>query len=115
MRGFGAAAVCASAVIDGIMASSSGRPTATPAPRRKVRRERCFFVMYIATPQADLKVGLYRLFGCRFPHLKRRALHNPHHDRREAIVVAGSVAHDLPHGRHVVVLDASTESIRHKL
>src|SRR4026207_2385227 len=49
MRGFGAAAGCARAVIDGIMASSSGRPTTTPAPRKNVRRERCFFVMNITT------------------------------------------------------------------
>ena len=35
IRGFGAAAVCASTVHAGTMASRSGNPTATPAPRRK--------------------------------------------------------------------------------
>src|SRR5215831_484996 len=41
----GFAAVWASAVPAGIIPSSSGRPTATPAPRRKVRREMNFLVM----------------------------------------------------------------------
>src|SRR6185503_19024935 len=45
MCGFGLAAVWARAVQAGIIASRSGRPTVTPAPRRNVRRERCFFVM----------------------------------------------------------------------
>src|SRR4029453_4122336 len=44
MRGFGFAAVWASTVHAGTIASRNGRPTATPAPRRKVRRERCFLV-----------------------------------------------------------------------
>src|SRR6187401_2144840 len=42
--GVGLAAVCASAVPAGIIASSSGRPIAAPSPRRTVRRVRCFFV-----------------------------------------------------------------------
>ena len=43
-RGFTAAAVFASAVPAGIIASSSGRAMAAPAPLSIVRRERCFFV-----------------------------------------------------------------------
>jgi hypothetical protein len=53
--GFGLAAVWASAVQAGIIASNKGRPTVTPAPRRNVRRERCFFVMnmtvYLSTTE----------------------------------------------------------------
>src|ERR1051325_7937929 len=50
MRGEGFAAVCDKAVDAGIMASNNGSPTATPAPRRNVRRERCFFVMNMVAP-----------------------------------------------------------------
>ena len=38
------AAVCASAVRAGIIASSSGRPIVAPRPRSTVRRVRCFLV-----------------------------------------------------------------------
>jgi hypothetical protein len=44
MRIFGVAAVCASAVAAGIIASSSGNASVTPAPRNTVRRLRCLFV-----------------------------------------------------------------------
>src|SRR5512143_3755481 len=43
-RRVGLAAVWASAVPAGIMASSKGRATVAPMPRRKVRRCKCFFV-----------------------------------------------------------------------
>ena len=39
------AAVCASAVPPGIIASSTGSASVTPAPCRNVRRWMCFFVM----------------------------------------------------------------------
>ncbi len=41
---FGAAAVAASAVRAGIIASSSGSASVAPTPRSTVRRDRCFFV-----------------------------------------------------------------------
>ena len=44
-RVFGFAGVCASAVIAGTIASSTGSPTAAPMPRRNVRRGREVFVM----------------------------------------------------------------------
>jgi hypothetical protein len=47
MRGFGAAAVCASAVAAGIIAPSNGSPIVAPPPFSKVLRDRCFFVMNI--------------------------------------------------------------------
>src|SRR5580658_1276440 len=49
-RGLGVAAVCARAVEAGIIASRSGSARVAPAPRRTVRRERCFFVMNIGAP-----------------------------------------------------------------
>ena len=45
----GAAAVCASAVPAGTIASSSGSASVTPAPCRNVRRGMCLFVMNIMT------------------------------------------------------------------
>src|SRR3984957_15539362 len=46
-RVFGFAAVLLSKVCAGIMESSNGNASATPAPRRSVRREMCFLVMNI--------------------------------------------------------------------
>src|SRR2546422_8562558 len=43
----GLAAVCASGVAAGTIDSRKGKAMVTPAPRRNVRRERCFFVMNI--------------------------------------------------------------------
>jgi len=40
----GLAAVCASAVMAGTIASSSGSDSVTPAPRRNVRRGMCFLL-----------------------------------------------------------------------
>src|SRR5262249_21779733 len=46
-RRMGAAAVSASGVIAGTIASRSGSATAAPIPRNNVRRSRCFFVRNI--------------------------------------------------------------------
>src|SRR4051794_33051251 len=48
-RRTGLAGVAANAVMLGIMASSRGSASEAPAPRRKVRRGRAFFVTIIAT------------------------------------------------------------------
>ena len=45
--GVGAAAVCASAVRAGIIASSKGSAMVAPMPRSTVRRDRCFLVTNI--------------------------------------------------------------------
>ncbi len=42
-RRTGLAGVCASAVMEGIIASRSGSATVAPIPRRNVRRGRAFF------------------------------------------------------------------------
>src|SRR5580698_943982 len=56
--GLGAAAVLASAVAAGIMASSSGRPTLTPKPRRTLRRLRNFLVMNMIAPYGEPATGV---------------------------------------------------------
>src|SRR5918911_5241347 len=58
-RGFGVAAVAASAVDAGIIASSSGSASVHPALFRNVRRGRCFFAIYMAyrTPLRSFAAG----------------------------------------------------------
>src|SRR5262249_5560425 len=125
-RGLGDAAVCASAVHAGTIASSRGRPMATPAPRRNVRRDRCFFVMNIRqlhgsrpTPPcgiSHISPRRHLLYFLRhFPHLKRHALHNAHNDGREPVVVTRRVTDDASDDGHVIVFDASTQGIAHQL
>src|SRR6185369_2460290 len=46
----GSAATFEEGVCAGIMESSSGSASVTPAPRSKVRRERCFLVMNMRSP-----------------------------------------------------------------
>jgi hypothetical protein len=54
-RVLGAAAVFCRGVCAGIIESSSGKATATPAPRSNVRREMCFFVRkFISTPSTTV-------------------------------------------------------------
>src|SRR5947207_6261440 len=48
-RVLGVAAVRASGVCAGTIESSSGSANATPAPRRTVRRDMCFFVITIVS------------------------------------------------------------------
>src|SRR5262249_12373988 len=63
-RVFGEAAVFASAVAAGTMASRKGRPSATPLPRRNVRRERYFLVRNVAI--ACLPYRLFVSAPCTF-------------------------------------------------
>src|ERR1700722_18427544 len=88
-RAFGVAAVCASAVEAGIMASKRGSASAAPPPRRMVRRERGFLLLNIAA----LFLLVRSLTGCPLLvtrcclriHLERGALHNAGHKGREPI------------------------------
>src|SRR5262245_58861681 len=101
MRTLGVATVCASAVDAGIMASSSGSPMATPAPRRNVLRDRLFFVLNMIkfSFRFCLTESLLRRssFRCVRRALlpKRRALHNTHDDGRKPVAIPAGVAHDL--------------------
>src|SRR5262245_4308314 len=98
MCGVTFAAVCARAVCAGIIASSSGSPTATPAPRRNVRRDKCFLVMNIIG--SLIARNLFRS-----PHPELRAVNDTQHDRRKLVVVLGRIADDLPDGGHIVILE----------
>src|ERR1700752_816619 len=76
----------ASADRAGVMASSTGRASAAPAPRRNVRRGIDFLVINIAGP----------------PHLEWRAVDDAENDGGPPIIVRGSPAHDLAENRAVV-------------
>src|SRR5438128_1215871 len=76
-----AAAVFASSVLAGTIASSNGSEIVTPMPLRTVRRDRCFLVITIAF--GSLLVGR----GLSSAHLKRRAVDDAHDERREAQIV----------------------------
>src|SRR5689334_15982033 len=85
------------------MASNSGKPSVTPTPRRNVRRGMCFLERYIV---------------CRPPltlHLKRRALDDANYQRRKPVVVRRRAPDNGAHHRHIVVLDASAQTISHQL
>src|SRR6187551_4077366 len=111
-RGSGFAAVCASAVPAGIMASSSGSAMAAPAPCSTVLRERCFFVMYMACPLNPSYWPVLLDHG----GLQRRRLllhgnpglgelvaqHQVGHQRGEAVIVGRRTAHDVAHEGHVM-------------
>src|SRR5690606_33929839 len=121
----GVAAVCASAVRAGIIASSSGSAMVAPTPRRTVRRDRCFFVMNILLSSfptqgsgvirkslsVDALVVLCARCQTRFSgqrrESKRLARDDAGQNRRERIVVACRIAHDPADRGHVVILDAA--------
>src|SRR5262245_24346654 len=122
-RLFAAAAVFRMGVCAATMESSSGSAIVAPTPRRNVRRGRCFFVMnaivsslgstpnfQCPTPNTpgpvwELGVGVWTVVLRRqfHLHLKRIALHDPDHERREVIPVLRGIARDLAHDRHVVI------------
>src|SRR5687768_12958810 len=94
----GAAGVCARAVPAGTIASSNGKATAAPKPRRNVRRASAVFVMNIA----NLSVSRNR----RQPHLERCASDDAENDGGETIPLRPGRGNYPPHGRHVLVGEA---------
>src|SRR5207244_4426960 len=97
-RLLGFAAVLLSGVCAGTIDSKNGNAIVTPAPRRKVRRERCFLVINMVALLLHL-------------HLKRCALHDTEHERRKTIIIASRVANDRPDDRHVVVMYRAAKRI----
>src|SRR5580658_8884094 len=95
---FGAAAVCASATVAGIIASSSGSATTAPTPRSTLRRDRCFLVRKIMLVPSGrsaryrhlshLYIRLGRAWaGGHLLHLECGARDDAEQDGREAIVI----------------------------
>src|SRR5581483_5029690 len=96
-RVLGAAAVRASSVPAGIIESSSGSASDTPAPFRNVRRGRCFFEMNMdAAPLIDHLSEMECVTRSLRPgaplhpfllHPEWLAFHDADHERRKAIIV----------------------------
>src|SRR4029079_9819973 len=103
-----AAAVFASAVRAGTIASRNGSAIVAPMPRRTVRRLTCFFVRYIS-PLLSVRTGV------RAAHAERRALHDPEDERRKVILVRAGVADDAAYRGHVVTVEAAAEGLRHQV
>src|SRR5664279_3873093 len=95
-------AVVAAGAKAGIMASSRGKATAVPMPRRIVRRERDFLVTNIRV--ASCSFGGSDLCGA---HLERRAFHGRENQGRPSIVVGCRGAVNGPDGGGVVVFEAA--------
>src|SRR6185436_3424299 len=109
-RLFAAAAVLRIGVCAATIESSSGSAIVAPSPRSTVLRGRCFFVMKDIVVSGGLKPALYesserllRTLELLHAFLKRIALHDSQHERREPIVVLRRVAGDRAHRGHVVV------------
>src|SRR5580692_11593798 len=109
MRSLGAAAVCASAVAAGIIASSSGRASVAPAPRSTVRRDRCFFVRNMVNPSVGLSSWAVSL------HAEGIARDDAGHDGREPVVLIRGPANHGTHLRHIVIPELPPEGIHHEL
>src|SRR5262245_38032657 len=109
IRLFGFAAVRLKGVCAGTIDSKKGKAMVTPAPRRNVRRLRCFLVTNVMS--ASWKDGLGAHFHL---HLKWCAFCDAENKRRKTIVAAGSIADDRPDHRHVVVADGPAQGIRQK-
>src|SRR5215469_9525932 len=121
----GAAAVSASAVPAGIIASRIGSATDAPTPRNTARRDTCFLVMntlqLLGRPCSSVKVrglgGLQtrRAIAGTRNALRRelRTLDDSEHDRIEAILVAVRPVNDGADGRHVVEIERASERIGH--
>src|SRR6185295_6243934 len=90
-RGVGRAAWAARA---GTMASRKGSASVAPVPRRNVLRESAFLVMNTAVPPLLLHES----------HLKRSALHDAEHQRRQRVFVARGATGYLAHRWSIIVL-----------
>src|SRR5215510_5920667 len=105
----GFAAVWAIAVKAGTIASSRGRLTVAPSPRRNVRRGSDIFVTIMA------KSSLEILNVPRSSHHKRVARRDADDEGRELELVGRRAANDASNHRHIVILDAATERVREQL
>src|SRR2546430_15484677 len=121
-RGLGAAAVCASAELAGIIASRSGSASVQPALFRNVRRRMCFFAMNIWL-SGSLAAGLFRGDGVTrhrpflnlHVHLERLAVDDAEDERGETIVASFRVSRDRSHERHFLILAPASEAVRQQL
>src|SRR5262245_52953967 len=111
-RRTGLAGVFAAAVSAGTMASSNGRATAVPIPRRNIRRDKAIFVMNMPL-LSTFHFSIFHL--SRLTHLKRRTFDDRQNRRRPAIVVGCRRAHDGSDGWRVEVFHLTADGIGEQL
>src|SRR5512138_1582468 len=88
----------------GTIASSSGKASVTPAPRRNVRRGMCFFGRNISNSQLSyVLIRTGRLLVRLHPHLELITRDDCLHDGGEPIVILGDLLRDRTDRRHVRV------------
>src|SRR5688572_31394628 len=105
----------------GIIASSQGRATAAPnAPRRNVRRDRCFLVMIMAALSIRLKPDSTflshpgRWFGLQTrTHLERGTLDDPANYRLQRVIPWRRFFDDSANYGHIRRLHAAPQGVGH--
>src|ERR1700730_3449593 len=120
IRGTGAAAVLATAVNAGTIASSSGSPKVAPTPRRNVRRGSASFVITIPIlsfvrilrPHSS---SCHRRRSTRSPPLERHTVDDTSHQRFERVLARGGITHDRADVRLVRWLRAAAERVADQL
>src|SRR4051794_24915875 len=116
-RGAALAAVCASAVLAGIMASSNGRETVASALRRNVLLGRCFLVRYMAfSSSLPLLAGTHEgaVFRHRH-HLELIAGNDAGDDCGKMVTLSFCLVHDAAHGWHVVAFHGAANGVHQQL
>src|SRR5690606_3107833 len=100
-RGRGVVRLCADTAA-GIIASSSGKAITLPPPRRKWRRDKCFFVRkFMSTLLSSSTLGLCGRLGLDDAHAERCAFDDTEHDIGKSVVVCRRASGDLAYRRHV--------------
>ena len=116
-RRVGAAAVRTIGVIAGTIASSIGKASVAPRPRRTVRRDNACFVMNIGCSLSFTLPGSLTgrrdafVTGALDPHLEWYAPDDAQHNGREAVAVTLGVTGNRAHGGHVRRAQAAAQGI----
>src|SRR5262245_55668624 len=102
---FDVASALANGTRAGSIESNSGSARVTPAPRRQVRRGRCFLVMNMVLPFLVRRLSLPI-------HLKRHTPDNLQHQWRKAIVVPRSLTRNRTNRGHIIIFNTTAEGVR---
>src|SRR5262245_15645281 len=97
------AGVWAHAVAAGLIASRSGRAMLAPMPCKIVRREICFFDIYMSV----LLFTRTCRYGWRPAHPELIAPHNALDQRGKLIILTRRLTHNPANGRHIVILQGT--------
>src|SRR5690606_30691049 len=110
-QGRAAAAVFASAVPAGIIASSNGSAIEAPAPCNSVRRDKCFRVRNIASPPVSPLTHRRLEQAHGFALTESVAHDDADHYRLETVVIVLGLPDDLADRRHIAVVETAAQRI----